>query len=68
VRELPPLDVLLAAIGGPLESVRFRFVPDRLAPEARPEPVDWRGTDFFMVRGPFAAEDRPCVVPPPLRH
>ncbi len=66
VREVPTLDRLLAAIGSPLDEIELRFSPDLLDADAKPVPTDWN--DYFMVRGPFAAEGLPLVVPPGLRH
>lgn len=64
--ELPPFGRLLESIGAPLAELRLRFTPDRFDVDAEPVPAD--GDDYFMVRGPFAAEDVPLIVPPPLRH
>ncbi len=64
--ELPSFGRLLDSIGSPLEELRMRFTPDRFDVDALPVPA--AGDDHLMVRGPFAAEDVPLIVPPPLRH
>lgn len=62
---MPSLDAILAALGRPVETVEFRFTPDRLAPDAAstPETPDHGGPSYLMARGPFAAEDRPFAFP-----
>lgn len=62
---LPSLEDLLAAIGSPIERVRFYFTPDRLRPQARPiqHIPDYAGPSYLMVRGEFAAEAVPFALP-----
>ena len=66
-RELPSIDELLAEIESPTDQVEFHFSPDRFDVDARPEIFRY-DSDCYMVRGPFEAEGRPFMVPPPARH
>jgi predicted N-acetyltransferase YhbS len=66
-RELPSIDELLAEIESPTDEVEFHFSPDRFDVDARPEIFRY-DSDCYMVRGPFEAEGRPFMVPPPARH
>ena len=65
--EMPSLDSLLSQIPAPIEAVRFYFSPERFDIETSSEPYRFDG-DYFMVRGPFAAESRTFMIPPPARH
>jgi predicted N-acetyltransferase YhbS len=65
--ELPSLDALLSQLAPAVDTVEFHFSPDRFAVDARPEPFRFDG-DYYMVRGPFAAESLAFMVPPPARH
>ena len=65
--ELPSLEELLSQLAKPVEEVEFRFSPDRFAVAARAEPYCFDG-DYYMVRGPFAAEGKAFMLPPPARH
>ncbi len=67
VGELPSLEELLSQLAKPVEEVEFRFSPDRFAVAARAEPYCFDG-DYYMVRGPFAAESESFMLPPPARH
>lgn len=65
-RRLPPLEALLARIGGHAERIELFLTPDRLQADGlRPEPLP--GDDHLMVRGPFAAEGQPLILPPLAR-
>lgn len=66
-REIPSLPQLLAEVESPVDEVEFHFSPDRFDVAARPELYRW-DTDFYMVRGPFAAEGEKFMVPPSARH
>jgi predicted N-acetyltransferase YhbS len=66
-RELPSIDALVSQLSRPVEEVEFRFSPDRFEVDGRPEPFRSDG-DYYMVRGPFPAEDEAFMVPPPARH
>ncbi len=66
-RELPPLERLLSQLAPPVDEVEFHFSPDGFAVDARPQPFRFDG-DYYMVRGPFAAEGEAFMVPPPARH
>jgi len=66
-RELPSLDALLSQLPPAIEAIEFHFSPDCFNVDARPEPFRSDG-DYFMVRGPFAAEREAFMVPPPARH
>ncbi len=66
-RKLPSLEMLLSQLAPAVEEVEFRFSPDRFEVDARPEPFRFDG-DYYMVRGPFAAEGEAFMVPPPARH
>lgn len=57
-RELPPLDEILARAPAH-ERVELHFCPDRLAPDARPEPIEDSGT--WMFRGPWPL-DGPIAI------
>ncbi len=74
---VPRLPELLAGLGEPATEVVACFAPDRLGGPFEPEPHDLAGGPlalqpgeagwFFMVRGPFAAEGRPLMLPRPAR-
>jgi predicted N-acetyltransferase YhbS len=66
-REIPTLESLLSQIASPVEQVEFHFSPDRFDVDARPELFRY-DTDFYMARGPFAAEGEAFMVPPSARH
>jgi len=66
-RDLPSLDALLSQLAPAIRTVEFQFCPDRFDVDARPEPFR-NDSDYFMVRGPFAAEGEAFMVPPPARH
>jgi len=66
-RELPSLDAMLSQLSPAIDTVEFHFSPDRFDVDARPEPFRSDG-DYYMVRGPFAAEGESFMVPPPARH
>ncbi len=66
-RKLPSLEMLLSQLAPAVEEVEFRFSPDRFEVDARPELFRFDG-DYYMVRGPFAAEGEAFMVPPPARH
>ena len=66
-QELPPLEALLSQLAPPIEEVEFHFSPDRFDVAARPELFRF-DADYYMVRGPFAAEGEAFMVPPPARH
>jgi len=51
----------------PVDEVEFHFSPDRFDVVARAEPFRFDG-DYYMVRGPFAAEGVAFMVPPSARH
>jgi hypothetical protein len=63
--ELPLLEALLARIPQPIEQVVAYFAPDRFAADATVTPyaLDHDGPSYLMVRGPFAAEERPFTLP-----
>jgi predicted N-acetyltransferase YhbS len=65
--ELPSLEALLAQIPGSIHAVEFYFSPERFTEDARPEVYRY-DTDYFMVRGPFAAEKERFMVPRSARH
>jgi ribosomal protein S18 acetylase RimI-like enzyme len=64
---VPSLGALLEEIERPVEEVAIHFSPDRLEVATRPEPVPSE-YGVFMVRGPFPAEGRDFMLPPPARH
>ncbi len=74
---LPRLDELLPALGEGVGEVVACFAPDRLGGPFEAEPHDLGGGPLalqpgeagwvFMVRGPFAAEGRPLMLPRPAR-
>ncbi len=66
-RELPSLEALLAQLAPAIGTVEFHFSPDRFDVDARPEPLQ-SDSDYYMVRGPFAAEGEAFMVPPSARH
>jgi len=66
-RELPSLEALLSAVASAIDTVEFYFSPDRFDVDARREPFRFDG-DYYMVRGPFAAEGEAFMLPPPARH
>jgi predicted N-acetyltransferase YhbS len=66
-RELPSLDALLSQLTPSVRTVEFHFSPDRFDVNARPEPFR-SDCDYYMVRGPFAAEGEAFMVPPSARH
>lgn len=65
--ELPSLDALLLAVAPAIDTVEFYFSPDRFDVDARPEPFRF-DNDYYMARGPFAAEREAFMIPPPARH
>ena len=69
---IPPLDAILQRLPHRIEQVVTYFSPDRLAADYRavphtlidpPEALGGAGPDMLMVRGPFAAAERPCMLP-----
>jgi hypothetical protein len=65
--ELPSLDALLSQLAPAVDTVEFHFSPDRFEVDARPEPFR-SDSNYYMVRGPFAAEGEAFMVPPSARH
>ncbi|MBW2525253.1 MAG: GNAT family N-acetyltransferase [Deltaproteobacteria bacterium] len=66
-RELPPAEVVLAAAPDPTKPACWTFRPDRLDPEATPEPAPARiGT--FMVRGAWPDALAPFGISPLWEH
>jgi predicted N-acetyltransferase YhbS len=70
--QIPPLRAILQRFPQPIDHVTTYFSPDRLEADFRAVPhtlmdppgaLGGEGADFLMVRGPFAAEDRPCMLP-----
>ena len=66
-RELPALETLLSQLAPALTEVEFHFSPDRFDIDAQPQPFRY-DADYYMLRGPFAAEGEAFMVPPPARH
>ena len=66
---LPAWPQLLACLPGPLKEIIFEFSPDRLAPQALPQPrlLDHDGPSWLMVRGPWLPEGTPFTLPIPAR-
>jgi hypothetical protein len=64
---LPTLGELLRELPGPAAEVVFCFSPDKFEVEAEALPVP-EDEGVLMVRGPFAAEGRPFMLPPTARH
>jgi GNAT superfamily N-acetyltransferase len=69
---IPPLDAILQRLPHPITQVVTYFSPDRLQADFRAVPhtlidapgaLGGEGADFLMIRGPFAAEDIPCMLP-----
>jgi predicted N-acetyltransferase YhbS len=69
---IPPLQALLDRLPQPIDQVVTYFSPDRLQGEFQafphilqdpPEALGGAGPDYLMVRGPFAAEGHPCMLP-----
>jgi GNAT superfamily N-acetyltransferase len=70
--QIPTLGAILQRLAQPIDHVVTYFSPDRLEADFRAVPhtlmdppgaLGGEGADFLMVRGPFAAEDRPCMLP-----
>jgi GNAT superfamily N-acetyltransferase len=70
--QIPTLDAILQRLPQPIDHVVTYFSPDRLQADFRAVPhtlmdppgaLGGEGADFLMVRGPFAAEDRPFMLP-----
>jgi predicted N-acetyltransferase YhbS len=61
-RSIPPLAALLNGLGARPDRVEVCFPPDRLAWDGSPQPC--AGRDVLMVRGPFAADGEPFMLPP----
>jgi hypothetical protein len=66
-KTLPSIDQLMSALAYDIDEIVFYFSPDRFAVEARTEPHRYDGDDY-MVRGPFAIEGKPFMVPRSARH
>ena len=75
-RESIPLVTILECMDRPFEEVVIHFSPDRLHPQARPEPCVLRSTpqalggsfdSYLMVRGEFPPESRAFMFPPSAR-
>ncbi len=64
---LPTLDELLSELPGPAAEVLLCFSPDKFEIDGVALPVP-EAEGVFMVRGPFAAEGRPFMLPPTARH
>jgi hypothetical protein len=69
---VPPLEAILARFPQRIEHVVTYFSPDCLGASFQamphllmdpPEALGGEGADFLMVRGPFAAEGQPCMLP-----
>jgi hypothetical protein len=69
---IPPLDAILQRLPQRIEQVVTYFSPDCLQADYRavphtlidpPEALGGAGPDMLMVRGPFAAAERPCMLP-----
>jgi GNAT superfamily N-acetyltransferase len=70
--QIPALSAILRRFPQPIDHVTTYFSPDRLEADFRAVPhtlidppgaLGEAGPDFLMVRGPFAAEERPCMLP-----
>ena len=70
--QVPPLETILARFPQRIEQVVTYFSPDRLGADFQAVPhllldppgaLGGEGADFLMVRGPFAAEAQPCMLP-----
>jgi len=64
--DIPSLKAVVARVTADLDRVEIHFTPDRL----RVGKVLARATppgDYLMVRGPFAVEGRPFILPPLAR-
>jgi predicted N-acetyltransferase YhbS len=70
--QIPPLRTILQRLPQPVDHVVTYFSPDRLEADFRAVPhtlmdppgtLGGEGADFLMVRGPFAAAERPCMLP-----
>lgn len=60
--DIPSLEVVVACVDADLDRVEIHFTPDRLQAGnvlARAKPPG----DYLMVRGPFAVEGRPFILP-----
>ena len=64
---LPTIDELLQELPGPAAELVLCFSPDKFAVDGVALPVP-ENEGVFMVRGPFAAEGRPFMLPPTARH
>ena len=70
--QLPALGAILQRLPQPIDHVVTYFSPDRLEADFHAVPhtlmdppgaLGGEGADFLMVRGPFAAEDKPFMLP-----
>jgi hypothetical protein len=70
--EIPPLRAILQRLPQPIDHIVTCFSPDCLEADFRAVPhtlmdppgaLGGEGADFLMVRGPFVAADRPCMLP-----
>ena len=63
--KVPTLAALLEQMSQPIEEVTICFRADRLAVEAQVTPYifDHDGLTYLMVRGPFAPENFPFMLP-----
>lgn len=61
----PPMEVLAAVLQlpAPDAGIDVLFPPDRLAGTFSPRPYRHDGGDLLMVRGPFALEHQPFMLP-----
>ncbi len=60
---LYPLAAVVERLGMPIEAVTVYFTPDKLAAEVRALPHVFEGDSLLMVRGQFAPEDEPFMLP-----
>jgi hypothetical protein len=69
---IPPLGAILQRLPHRIDQVVTYFSPDRLETDCHavlhtlmdpPEALGGAGPDMLMVRGPFAAAERPCMLP-----
>jgi predicted N-acetyltransferase YhbS len=62
---LPRLEDLAACLPWEVEELEICLAPDRLAPDEASHPVlfEHDGPSWLMVRGPFAAEGQPFILP-----
>jgi GNAT superfamily N-acetyltransferase len=64
--DIPSLEALIARVEADLDRVEIHFTPDRLRAGNVPARARPPG-DYLMVRGPFAVEGRPFILPPLAR-